>query len=386
MENNKQNVKVKIGTSVYNCKIVKSDDSTAGEKLQAFELSNKINITTHWENNEIPRILSSNDQYYKYLLSGSNRQIIKEYNGKVDVENTNLSPKKLESKAYSLGNDLVLYTYVYPIRSQNDDYFDNSKFSSFVSLMINSNPEDMIQLQRYDLRGRPHANEVVRKEKDFSIIACDNTELSLYQKYYSEKANFPHFHFHTANGLDEYAIDLDHLIVYCQDLMLEKNSDLLKYNLGMPFLKMKQNEKVDLNYIKFLSQTFTEIKNSVDIKNKNDTECVKTFYKSIKKLDLGNVLVDNLTCSFIKLNVLKILYNLGTTGGGGKSNYNILEDMTSPSLKVDIIDISDGLRETLTKLQLEISSNLTNHNELSLEKNHNQKDSIDFDKGGYEKV
>lgn len=386
MENNKQNVKVKIGTSVYNCKIVKSDDSTAGEKLQAFELSNKINITTHWENNEIPRILSSNDQYYKYLLSGSNRQIIKEYNGKVDVENTNLSPKKLESKAYSLGNDLVLYTYVYPIRSQNDDYFDNSKFSSFVSLMINSNPEDMIQLQRYDLRGRPHANEVVRKEKDFSIIACDNTELSLYQKYYSEKANFPHFHFHTANGLDEYAIDLDHLIVYCQDLMLEKNSDLLKYNLGMPFLKMKQNEKVDLNYIKFLSQTFTEIKNSVDIKNKNDIECVKTFYKSIKKLDLGNVLVDNLTCSFIKLNVLKILYNLGITGGGGKSNYNILEDMTSPSLKVDIIDISDGLRETLTKLQLEISSNLTNHNELSLEKNHNQKDSIDFDKGGYEKV
>ena len=386
MENNKQNVKVKIGTSVYNCKIVKSDDSTAGEKLQAFELSNKINITTHWENNEIPRILSSNDQYYKYLLSGSNRQIIKEYNGKVDVENTNLSSKKLESKAYSLGNDLVLYTYVYPIRSQNDDYFDNSKFSSFVSLMINSNPEDMIQLQRYDLRGRPHANEVVRKEKDFSIIACDNIELSLYQKYYSEKANFPHFHFHTANGLDEYAIDLDHLIVYCQDLMLEKNSDLLKYNLGMPFLKMKQNEKVDLNYIKFLSQTFIEIKNSVDIKNKNDTECVKTFYKSIKKLDLGNVLVDNLTCSFIKLNVLKILYNLGITGGGGKSNYNILEDMTSPSLKVDIIDISDGLRETLTKLQLEISSNLTNHNELSLEKNHNQKDSIDFDKGGYEKV
>ena len=170
MENNKQNVKVKIGTSVYNCKIVKSDDSTAGEKLQAFELSNKINITTHWENNEIPRILSSNDQYYKYLLSGSNRQIIKEYNGKVDVENTNLSPKKLESKAYSLGNDLVLYTYVYPIRSQNDDYFDNSKFSSFVSLMINSNPEDMIQLQRYDLRGRPHANEVVRKEKDFSTF------------------------------------------------------------------------------------------------------------------------------------------------------------------------------------------------------------------------
>lgn len=391
MGRKKQFVKVKIGKSEFVCKVVEADDSTVEEKLHEFDKSNKINYTVYWEDNNIRRILPSNELFYEYLACGGDGKVICSRHGEVDSEKAHLSPKRLESKIYSVGNDLIFYTYVYPLHSQKGNYFDMYKFSSFVSLMINDNPEDSIQLQRYDLRGRPHANEVATKGKSFETVASDEKECFLYQKYYGKTANFPHFHFYSVNGLDAYAIDLDHLIDYFLDLMSEENKDLLKYDLGMPFLKMKQNEKQDIDYMKFLTQTFNEIQKSADTNNPKDITCMSGFLKLIQKLNLGDLLVDDLTCCFMKLIVLKYIYNLGDGDGGGiVSGYGLSPSGGNPPPPPPGDnkkgDISEKLREKLMKLQLELSANLTNNSDFVLEKNHDKRNGRDDDRDDFEKI
>lgn len=394
MGRKKQFVKVKIGKSEYVCKVVEEDGSTVEEKLHEFDKSNKINCT-YWEN-DVRRILPSNSLFYEYLAYGGDGEVICSRHGKFESEKPHISPKRLESKIYSVGDDLIFYTYVYPLHSQKGDYFDECKFSSFVSLMINDNPEDSIQLQRYDLRGRPHANEVATKGKSFETVASDEKECLLYQKYYGKIANFPHFHFYSVNGLDAYAIDLNHLIEYFSDLMLENNKYLLKYDLGMPFLKMKQKEKKNVNYKKFLGQTFMEIQKSADTNNPNDISCMTEFLNLIQRLDLGDLLVDDLTCCFMKLRVLKFIYDLGVLDDSGRfRGYDIDskgKDFPSSSggdfsssLKVLYSrdnrkgGISAGLRKKLIELQLKLSASLTNNKDYIKEIGHDKGVSIDKD-------
>lgn len=103
----------------------------------------------------------------------------------------------------------------------------------------------------YDPIKHNHPN----KFKEAGVV--DPVELSLYEKYFREKARCPHFHYYTKTVCDKlnknsasFAINMQDLARYLTDLddafsnPALKNDPILQYDLGMPYLDMIQGKIV----------------------------------------------------------------------------------------------------------------------------------------------
>ncbi len=239
-----------IGKDIYKCKIVTGDDSCELVKVFKFMECKGQQYRpnrTRWENINPIRILESDDDYAYAITQGLNtspEEIGIADEGYFDGKKHKVAPKILKIKSYVLRkfkgnlNDALLFKVILHPESPKEN-FDKTKenyFSSFSSLMLNQDVEDMLQLQRFDISGHPHDN--CTQEKDF--VTNSDEERELYLKYFSKQAGFPHFHFWNVNGLDKFAISADNLLKYIVDLLTEKDYRLNVYSLGMPFLYIKK--------------------------------------------------------------------------------------------------------------------------------------------------
>ena len=167
--------------------------------------------------------------------------------------------------------------------------------------------------------------------------------MDLYNYYFTDDARTPHFHFHNVASYDKFAINLDNLIAYLTDLKSEKNPNLLKYSLNMPFLKIKQNKNKDNDTEKLLKAIYNSLLNiAVETKDQKDINCVKEIREKLHQINPVHLLVNDLDCVLIKLFILKILY--GADSGG----------------------ISEMLSKKLIEIQLKLSSQLTNNSGLAI--------------------
>lgn len=244
------------------------------------------------------------------------------------------------------GDDLVFNTY---------SYYPNgsTEFSSFVSAMVTNNTEKLVQLQRYDLKSKEKHKNYQKDNINTKLATDDTKEIYLYKKYFKATAPIPHFHFGNNKKGDKLAINLGNLIEYIKDLInADKQNDICKYNLGMPFLEMRTNEKLqikDKDVKKFLDN-IKECYNNI-ASNKTEKLLTEILKDEIDKLNVVDLTANSLEFSYWKLKILDILHNFDGTG---------------------VKEISNEFIEHSTILQLEIANNIASLGDLVLDLKNNK--------------
>ena len=204
--------------------------------------------------------------------------------------------------------------------------FENSVFSSVIS---NNAPPvietgkggvqvpaiQSIQLFRYDATGDwPHEN--IQEIYDYYKMNYGEPIANLYKSFFTEKVDFPHFHFMNRTMSEEYcktsegnAISLDKLIDYIEQLMrAKKNQPLNHFDFGMPFLDIKNNPN------KYRSAI--DVKNlSVALVNNNVNKQIDSIFKQTNKLQPNMVVLTGLEAVYSDLVLLRILRGTPPTSG-----------------------------------------------------------------------
>lgn len=348
-------------------KTIKKDNSTLIDKINSFNSyirnGKHFRQATMWEDKSIGAIYE-NDEFYITCLSSPRKYVEVNYqycHGLCKIEKYNIS-KESHLQFYSFGkdnNDLIIECY-FTHPQQQDCYHIIKELTSFVTSMINSNPNEMVQLQRYDLISKfSHENRALK-----NVLSDDeltDEEKELYRKYFREKVTTAHFHFANASYQSSLAISLDDLIKYVSDLISAKeNSPLNKYSLGMPFLrikKMNKSKKGNLNDT--LNYTFTRLSELFNkYPNPKQRSILAQINKELLNLNLTYFSDNTLNSCLLKLYILKILND---PGGNGNTLLKMFNDNIAPSNGTSPNKTNDNFADFLIELlnlQLEISNKL----------------------------
>ena len=374
---------------IFMGQIVYSDGSSLFEKIENFrkfrsKSGKHFKEMTLWENSDYGCHYADDSDYIDLITE--KRQKIQmpkeECEGlfKLQLPRRNIE-KSLKLKYYSAGqnnNDLIVECYLTDSQDENNPHIIKEIYS-FVSSMINKDPNKIVQLQRYDLNGKYlHQNKIIGKLAENKIIFDE--EIELLTKYFCETVQFPHFHFSSNTFKDSLAISLDNLIRYIFALITANENDMInKFSLGMPFLKIKQQgkysqinvtsfvDKVD-NRLNKLAQKYGGIK---------ERRIIEKINNVIHSLDLADLTTNSIEACLYKLFILKVLNDSSSDGffkkysdeifsnndgSGGVPNSNSNFD----DIEGDYIEIDPKFIDDLNNLQLQIADKITT--DLEIEK------------------
>lgn len=377
-------------------RVVVSDASSLTEKVVNFikfrsKNGKPFKQMTYWENAEYDCHFAD-DSIYIDLITGQRQKVNMpkdECAGLFSLPQRNIE-KSLTLKYFSEGqrqDNLIVECYITDVQDENNPHIVREIYS-FVSTMVDKDPNNIVQLQRYDLSGRYiHQNKIIEKLAKNNEISDE--ELKLLEQYFQETAQFPHFHFSSNSFGDKLAISLDNLIKYVCDLISRDDENLNKYSLGMPFLKIKQQWKYSQTDVPIFIENVKKRLNKLAIKYKGAQEksIIEKINSFLYGLDLADLTTSSIETCLYKLVILKILG--ASTPGGSKKLY---ENQTNNKGE-DGIDRSGGgfgssnkdnhpidprFVKELNALQLEIANKIST--DLEIERDY-ERDNNDFDNG-----
>lgn len=381
-------------------RVVFSDTSSLTEKVVNFikfrsKNGKPFKQMTYWENAEYD-CRFADDSIYIDLITGQRQKVNMpkdECEGLFKLPKRNIE-KSLTLKYFSEGqknSNLIVECYITDIQDENNPHIIREIYS-FVSTMVDKDPNNIVQLQRYDLSGKfLHQNKIIKKLAENKEVSDE--EIELLEKYFNETAKFPHFHFSSNTFRDGLAISLDNLIKYIFDLILLDDKNINNYSLGMPFLKIKQQGKYSqtevASFIEKVDKRLNRLARKYD--SVQEKSIIEKINEIIHSLDLADLTTSSIEACLYKLVILKIL-NKSISDGIKKvyenqSKNNIRDDDLSGKI-YDGSKFSDSNKDgnridpdfikELNYLQLEIANRLTT--DLEIERDCG-KDNTDNDNG-----
>lgn len=326
-------------------RIVEEDSSSLKAKVLSFISHRNKNgkrfiESTRWENPDYGCQFVDDSAYVYCLVSPKEPLSMprEEVKGRFTAREGRAS-KDLNLKFYRHGKDEKnLYVECYLTNPQDEDSPHIIKeIYSFVSIMVTDNADEIVQLQRYDISGRIHENRIINDLTQNDSISEE--ERSLINQYFGQKVDFPHFHFTSVTYQDKLSISLNNLIHYILDLMdADEKSDINKYSLGLPFLKIKQMSKhSSIDMRNFVNDVHEKLNNIASKYSGNvEKSIIHKINRIINSLNLTNLTGSSIEQCLVKLVILKILSdttgyakafdnlfnssNGGPSGGGGSSS------------------------------------------------------------------
>lgn len=232
---------------------------------EAIELMQSKKDCAKWAK-RLGKVLLEKEDYYEYLSADFVEY--KSMTGFDDKRQTMVSSKIYINEKKSLAIAQVSCQKLVPKVIMGMPIDKQMGFEIYLATYLERNGK-IVLLQRFDQAA------LYDHQNDYSIF--QNLELrALAQKYFTDYhtesncgriryfAKLPHFHFNThtqskmfSKDSSANAISLDNLIKYIKDLenCNNENSPLLKHNLGLPFLDIKNNEvKYESNVTKTLAK------------------------------------------------------------------------------------------------------------------------------------